>query len=65
MERYKNAKKELPRISDAEWEVMEVIRNNDKITSQGIIEQLGDTGWSPVLAGSNTGHRVISCRGWQ
>jgi predicted transcriptional regulator len=30
-------KKELPRISDAEWKVMEVIWNNDRITSQGII----------------------------
>jgi BlaI family penicillinase repressor len=39
-------KKELPRISDAEWKVMEVIWNNDRITSQGIIEQLGDTGWN-------------------
>ena len=39
-------KKELPRISDAEWKVMEVIWNDDRITSQYIIEQLGDTGWN-------------------
>lgn len=40
------AKKGLPKISDAEWKVMEVIWDNKKITSQGIIERLGLTGWN-------------------
>lgn len=38
--------KGLPKISDAEWTVMEVIWENKKITSQGIIERLSFTGWN-------------------
>mgnify|MGYP000846037587 FL=1 len=40
------AKKPLPRISDAEWKIMEVIWGNRRITSQGIIEHLNYTEWN-------------------
>jgi BlaI family penicillinase repressor len=41
--------KEIPKISDAEWEVMKLIWNNPKITSSAIIEELKDKAeWKPA-----------------
>ncbi|MGL5353952.1 MAG: BlaI/MecI/CopY family transcriptional regulator [Clostridium sp.] len=41
--------KELPKISDAEWEVMKIIWKSPKITSTLIIEELsGSTEWKPA-----------------
>jgi len=38
----------LPKISDAEWQVMKVLWNKAPLTSSEIIEQLSDdTSWSP------------------
>ena len=40
--------KELPKISDAEWEVMKIIWSNEKTTSSNIIENLKDKEeWKP------------------
>ena len=40
--------KELPKISDAEWEVMKIIWSNERITSSNIIENLKDKEeWKP------------------
>ncbi|MGH1469307.1 MAG: BlaI/MecI/CopY family transcriptional regulator [Bdellovibrionales bacterium] len=41
--------KEIPKISDAEWKVMEVLWSTDKqLTSTDIIEALGESAeWSP------------------
>jgi len=38
--------KSIPKISDAEWTVMEIIWDSKKITSQGTIERLSFTGWN-------------------
>lgn len=41
--------KELPKISDAEWEVMKIIWKSPKITSTLIIEELsGSKEWKPA-----------------
>ena len=38
--------KELPKISDSEWEIMKIIWQNDSITSTKIINELQEkTNW--------------------
>jgi BlaI family penicillinase repressor len=44
-----NIMKVIPKISDAEWEVMKIIWNSHKITSSSIIEELKDKeDWKPA-----------------
>ena len=40
-------KNELPKISDAEWKVMEVLWDENPLSSQQIVEKLSDTSWNP------------------
>lgn len=48
--------KELPKISDAEWQVMKIIWKNHPVTASEIIDELkGDSMWS-----SKTIHTLIS-----
>lgn len=48
--------KELPKITDAEWQIMKVLWDNSPLTSSEIIEALkGDTTWNP-----KTIHTLIS-----
>lgn len=40
--------KQLPRVTDAEWEIMKVLWANPDCPSSAIVTQLADTvGWSP------------------
>ena len=39
-------KKKVPKISEAEWEVMQVAWQKDPVTAQDVIQMLG-TRWSP------------------
>ncbi|WP_305084480.1 BlaI/MecI/CopY family transcriptional regulator [uncultured Clostridium sp.] len=42
--------KKLPKISDAEWEVMKIIWKNDSITSTKIIKKLQEkTNWKATV----------------
>lgn len=43
------------KISDAEWQVMKVLWENNPLTAGQIISQLNDTNWSP-----NTIHTLLS-----
>jgi BlaI family penicillinase repressor len=40
-------KKELPRISDAEWDVMQVAWRRGDFTAQEMIDELSHRDWSP------------------
>jgi BlaI family penicillinase repressor len=40
-------KKEPPRISDAEWEVMRVAWDKGSVTAQEVVDALADHAWSP------------------
>jgi len=45
--------KEIPKISNAEWEVMKIIWNHPKITSIDIIQELKDKSqWKPTTVKS-------------
>jgi BlaI family transcriptional regulator, penicillinase repressor len=41
------SKKELPRISDAEWDVMQVAWRRGDFSAQEMIEELSHRDWSP------------------
>jgi predicted transcriptional regulator len=40
-------KKELPRISDAEWDVMQAAWRREAFTAQEMIDELSHRDWSP------------------
>jgi BlaI family transcriptional regulator, penicillinase repressor len=40
-------KKELPRISDAEWDVMQAAWRRESFTAQEMIDELSHRDWSP------------------
>ena len=39
--------KKMPRISEAEWEVMRVAWAQGSVTAQEVVDALADRGWSP------------------